>query len=43
MEFIEMLKSDEKFLYVLLTLTQEQVLRSLRRFAAEVMPAFPRN
>ena len=24
-------------------LTQKQVLRSMRRFAAEVMPAFPRN
>ncbi len=33
MEFIEMLKSDEKFLYVLLTLTQEQVLKA---------PRFPR-
>lgn len=33
MEFIEMLKADEKFLYVLLTLTQEQVLKA---------PRFPR-
>lgn len=33
MEFIEMLKSDEKFLYVLLTLTQEQVIKA---------PRFPR-
>jgi serine protein kinase len=33
MEFIEMLKADEKFLYVLLTLTQEQVIKA---------PRFPR-
>jgi len=33
MEFIEMLKSDEKFLYVLLTLSQEQVIKA---------PRFPR-
>jgi len=33
MEFIEMLKADEKFLYVLLTLSQEQVLKA---------PRFPR-
>jgi serine protein kinase len=33
MEFIEMLKADEKFLYVLLTLSQEQVIKA---------PRFPR-
>jgi len=33
MEFIEMLKADEKFLYVLLILTQEQVIKA---------PRFPR-
>lgn len=33
MEFIEMLKSDEKFLYILLILTQEQVIKA---------PRFPR-
>ena len=33
MEFIEMLKADEKFLYVLLTLTQERVIKA---------PRFPR-
>lgn len=33
MEFIEMLKADEKFLYILLILTQEQVIKA---------PRFPR-
>lgn len=31
MEFIEMLKCDEKFLYGLLTLSQEQNIKTLRR------------